>query len=66
MPDWTNAATKLTITRLDEFIFDRPEPRKIKLITKGPLELDNGAIYRGQWTKNGLREGRGIQVWKDG
>ena len=28
--------------------------------------MDNGAIYHGQWTKNGLREGQGTQIWKDG
>jgi hypothetical protein len=24
-------------------------------IVKGPIELDNGAIYLGHWTKDGLR-----------
>lgn len=28
--------------------------------------MDNGAIYTGQWTKDGLRHGRGIQIWTDG
>ena len=33
---------------------------------RGPYELDNGAIYHGQWTEDGLREGKGTQIWIDG
>jgi hypothetical protein len=36
------------------------------LVTRGPYMLDNEAVYQGQWTRSGLREGKGIQVWKDG
>ena len=35
-------------------------------MSKGPCELDNGAVYQGQWTKLGKREGRGTQIWTDG
>lgn len=34
---------------------------------RGPIELDNGAVYHGQWNKQtGCREGKGTQIWKDG
>lgn len=67
MPDYSNAATKETEERLGPFVFDKPEsPRQKDVVTRGPYELDNGAIYHGQWTKEGLREGKGIQLWKDG
>ena len=37
------------------------------LVEKGPFELDNGAVYQGQWDlEAGNREGRGTQVWRDG
>jgi len=31
------------------------------------VELSNGAVYHGQWSKDGkIREGKGIQVLKSG
>ena len=30
-----------------------------ELEKRGPLELDNQAIYVGQWSKNGFRHGKG-------
>lgn len=27
---------------------------------RGPYELDNGAIYVGEWTSEGLRQGKGL------
>lgn len=29
-----------------------------------PITLENGAVYTGEW-KNGMRDGKGIQVWPD-
>ena len=50
---------------LGEFIYnsDLPEDKIEKI--EGPIELENGAIYIGQW-KNNLRNGRGQQIWSDG
>ena len=36
------------------------------LIYQEPYELDNGAVYTGQWSVNRLRWGKGTQVWLDG
>ena len=67
MPDHSNGATRETEQRLGPFVFDQEPPENDKdLVTRGPYELDNGAIYSGQWTKEGQREGKGIQIWKDG
>ena len=39
----------------------------MNMVSKGPVELSNGAIYMGQWDlENGHREGKGIMIWKDG
>lgn len=52
MPDHSNAATRETEERLGPFIFDKSENDKdLDVVTRGPYELDNGAIYHGQWTK---------------
>lgn len=67
MPDYSNPATKATEAKLGKFEYDQPmSPSGKNLIERGPYELDNGAIYVGEWTKDGLRHGRGLQIWKDG
>ena len=66
MPNISNELTKETETRLGPFIFESTDPPDAELIERGPYELDNGAIYQGQWTKDGHREGKGTQLWKDG
>ena len=51
MPDHLNDLTRGTEERLGPFIFDMPDgPDAHLLVSKGPFELDNGAIYFGQWT----------------
>ena len=30
------------------------------------MEFHNGAIYKGQWSRDGQREGKGLQIWRDG
>lgn len=71
LPDYSNPATKATEEKLGPFNYERDAPPAselagLELIKRQPYELDNGAIYEGQWTKEGLRHGRGVQVWKDG
>ena len=55
--------------RVQEFLktlppFDYgPDPlndTNIKRITRPPVELNNGVIYKGEWDENGLRNGRGL------
>jgi hypothetical protein len=67
MPDHSNEVTRATELKLGGFVFDKIEsPRVHAIIDRGPYELDNGAIYHGQWTAEGQREGKGTQIWKDG
>ncbi len=67
VPDYSNPETRATEQRLGPFKFDKaPTNTDRELEERGPFELDNGAIYIGQWNKQGLREGRGTQVWPDG
>ena len=61
MPDYSNSATKETEKKLGKFDYDQPpSPSAKNLIERGPYELDNGAIYVGEWTKDGLRHGKGL------
>lgn len=51
----------MTEQRVGPYIYNPEDDLKgIELITRGPFELDNGAIYKGQWSKDGLRYGRGM------
>ena len=60
MPDYTNDATKKTEQQLGSFKYEENKDLdNIELIDRGPYKLDNGAIYIGQWSKDGLRYGRG-------
>lgn len=62
-----NKETKATEEKLGPFLFD-PDDGIINpmIVNKGPIELENGAVYIGQWNRNGFREGIGTQIWKDG
>lgn len=60
LPDYSSFATRETEKSLGPFIFDQDESNEFQLISRGPYELDNQAIYQGQWTKDGLRHGRGL------
>ena len=66
MPDYSNQFTKATEARLGPFIYDQPEEKNSNIVSRGPYLLDNEAVYHGQWTRDGLREGKGTQIWKDG
>ncbi len=60
MPDHSNEATRSTEARLGAFIFESDENIVFNNVSdKGPYEMDNGAIYQGQWTIDGHREGKG-------
>ena len=61
MPDYTNEATRATEKEIIPFTYDDDESRcDLDLITRGPYELDNRSIFKGQWSKEGLRHGRGF------
>ncbi len=67
VPDYSNPETRATEQKLGPFKYDKPASDSDReLEDRGPFELDNGAIYVGQWSKEGVRQGRGTQCWQDG
>mmetsp|Transcript_39504 Transcript_39504/g.60303 ORF Transcript_39504/g.60303 Transcript_39504/m.60303 type:complete len:270 (+) Transcript_39504:88-897(+) len=64
MPDYSNEQTRQAEERFGKFEFDDEDPSGLEV--KGPIELNEEAVYLGQWSKQGLREGRGTQIWSDG
>ena len=65
MPDYATMTTKEMEVRLGRFIYHPSNSENVAL-RKGALELDNGCIYSGQWNSDCEREGRGVQIWRDG
>ena len=64
LPDFSNEATRLTKEQLGNFEWDIDEYHYgDDLVTRGPFELDNGAVYKGSWSKEGLRHGCGLLLW---
>ena len=67
VPNYSNPDTRATEQRLGPFKYEIPkEETETNLENRGPFELDNEAIYVGQWNKEGLRHGKGVQIWPDG
>ena len=65
IPNYSSSAIKLIQTKLGQFIFGENLDTE-NLIKRGAVEMENGAIYTGEWNKNNLRCGRGSQTWSDG
>lgn len=65
MPDYSNEASRQTEQELGPFKYDVYDGLiyNANLVTRGPYILDNGSVYIGQWSKEGLRAGRGVQMW---
>ena len=66
VPDYSNPATKVAVQKYGNFAFTEAGNEDARLIKRGPVELDNGAIYTGEWSENNQRHGSGTQVWTDG
>lgn len=56
MPDYSTEAIKAIENQLGEFVPDEDvSAYGADLITRGPYELDSMSVYKGQWSKEGLR-----------
>lgn len=65
VPDYLNPHSRATLEKLGPFKYDTSKPAEEGLVTFGPYEIDQNAVYIGQW-KNRLRHGQGKQIWVDG
>ena len=63
MPDYSNQETREILSKLGPFEYEENDEYS-DLKWKEPIQI-HFAIYYGQW-KNGERNGRGLQLWKDG
>ena len=64
VPDYTNSSAKMMQTKLGPFIYRGPDDKN--LIKRGPVQMENEAIYIGEWSTANKRHGKGVQKWNDG
>jgi hypothetical protein len=57
---------KAIVNRLGAYQYPEVDIDMARLIERGPIEAENGIIYIGSWTKVGMRQARGKQLWPDG
>ena len=65
VPDYSSATIKSIRTRLGDFIYSSIDSQASGL-KRGPVMIENGSIYTGEWNSNNEKHGKGSQVWKDG
>ena len=66
IPDYSNQQTREAAEKFGPFIYDADLNDGVDVFRKSAVELDNGAVYIGEWTSDNLRHGKGIQIWTDG
>ena len=64
VPEYPNQTIKAALTKLGQFIYS--DNLSQSFITKGPVLMENRAIFIGEWNHNNLRHGKGKQIWPDG
>lgn len=66
IPNYSNASTIAASRKLGAFNFEGDDNDGIARIQRGPVQLENGAVYIGEWNDTLERHGKGTQVWCDG
>jgi hypothetical protein len=66
IPDYSNVATREAEKKFGQFKYDAGFSDEFQRIRRGAVELENGAIYIGEWNERAERHGKGIQIWNDG
>ena len=64
VPVYSNPEVEKVISKISPFNYNKKTSSQ--LISKGPIKLENNAVYRGQWTSTHKRQGKGTQTWSDG
>jgi hypothetical protein len=65
-PEARNASIEAVERYYGDFRYDSPVKEQCKVVVKGPTQVENGAIYTGEWNDAGERHGKGSQTWQDG
>ncbi len=63
IPNYTNEKTREAEANIGEFNYNIDTanyPSYRDVMKRPPFQLDNTAVYIGEWNKDGLRQGKGI------
>ena len=60
MPDYSNENTRAAIHKFGKFIYEKISTDNVQVFKKGHEEMENGAVYIGEWTKANVRHGKGM------
>ena len=67
VPDYSTSTTRGILSKLGPYHLSSVRDQTLQTLqTRGPVEMENGAIYTGSWNNDNQRQGLGLQVWKDG
>ena len=66
VPDYSTTATRAVQERLGKFPMQESFFDNLVRLKRGPVEMENGAIYTGEWNNDNQRHGFGVQIWNDG
>ncbi|OMJ85428.1 hypothetical protein SteCoe_13271 [Stentor coeruleus] len=67
LPDYSSSMIKSIRIKLGDFIYSNNDNLKIDgIIRRGPVMIENGAIFSGEWNGQKERHGKGTHIWKDG
>ncbi|CAG9320529.1 unnamed protein product [Blepharisma stoltei] len=66
IPDYSNNETRAVQSKLGNFSPSPPPNDQTAKTKHGPAQIENGAIYTGEWNNDKQRHGYGVQVWPDG
>jgi hypothetical protein len=65
-PYYSKQATKIAERKCGPFKYDADFSDKCERIFKGPIELENGAFYIGEWNQYNQKHGAGMNIWQNG
>jgi hypothetical protein len=52
---------------IEKYNYSTNEHDGVARVLKGPLQYENGIIYKGKWNiSEDCKDGQGVQVWPDG
>ncbi|OMJ75614.1 hypothetical protein SteCoe_25204 [Stentor coeruleus] len=66
VPDYNTTSTKTIEYHLGPYTCPDTFNDNIYRIRRGPVIIENGAIYIGEWNNDNQRHGYGMQQWNDG
>lgn len=66
VPNYSTSLTRSVESKLPKFDYSAHSGPPGPTTKYGPVELENSAVYTGEWNTKNQRHGKGTQIWTDG